>query len=245
MSVGSGHAELVEKIVERPAANTQQTSRLRSVALASLKGITDGGLLRSGPSCLERCLIRAGGGRTGCPCERRESNQLERSVRSFERLGRVEIRARTDVPLTELLQRFVDAQRVALGPSIEITLKAGAHPTELRIDPDLLTAAFSNLAQNAQHAMPGGGQLTIETETTGGPLGRRVCVTFTDTGCGMDVRSLERIFDPGYSTKPGGRGRGLPYVRAIIRAHGGQISVESLPSQGTTVRIELPAPPCP
>ena len=172
-----------------------------------------------------------------------KSDELERSVRNFERLGRAEIGTRSDIHLSTLLEGFAEAQRLALGADIEIVLETDAQPVRLRIDPELLTVAFSNLAKNAREAMPKGGRLTIETRIINGPLGDRAQVTFTDTGLGIDVRHLERIFDPGFSTKPGGRGRGLPYVREIIQAHGGRISVESIPQRGAIFRVDLPATP--
>lgn len=116
------------------------------------------------------------------------------------------------------------------------------------LDPDLPTvlldresfhAAFLNLVLNAQQAMPEGGQLTVRTQVI--PFGVRLDVI--DTGCGIDDRVLERMWQTFYSTKSGGSGLGLPTARKIIEAHGGRIEVQSEVGRGTQFTIELPTPP--
>lgn len=69
-----------------------------------------------------------------------------------------------------------------------------------------------------------------------------VCLSVSDTGCGMDVAILEEVFDPFFSTKFTGRGLGLPVVLGLVRAHDGAITVESQPGKGTTVQVFFPVP---
>jgi len=91
-----------------------------------------------------------------------------------------------------------------------------------------------NLAVNARDAMPNGGRLAITTSLENvhrGPTpmdpetreGQFVCLTFTDTGCGMDTQILNRIFEPFFTTKPVGKGTGLGLstVFGIVRQHQG------------------------
>lgn len=111
-------------------------------------------------------------------------------------------------------------------------------PTVL-LDRESFHASFLNLILNAQQAMPDGGQLTIRTQVI--PAGVRLDVI--DTGCGMDDRILERMWQTFYSTKSGGSGLGLPTARKIIEAHGGRLNVLSVPGRGTQFTIELPTPP--
>ena len=66
------------------------------------------------------------------------------------------------------------------------------------------------------------------------------CIEVSDTGCGMDSETLERIFDPFFSTKFTGRGLGLPVVLGAVKAHDGAVAVESEPGRGAVFRIYLP-----
>jgi signal transduction histidine kinase len=108
----------------------------------------------------------------------------------------------------------------------------------VRIDPESLQAALLNLTLNAQQALPDGGQLMVRSRST--PQG--IAIDLIDNGIGMDTATLNRAFDPFYSTKSGGSGLGLPTTRKIIEAHGGTLSVQSEPGRGTQFTIELPAP---
>ena len=71
--------------------------------------------------------------------------------------------------------------------------------------------------------------------------GRYVCAQVHDTGCGIDVDTQKRIFEPFYSPKAQGRGRGLAAVMGIVRGHGGAIRIYSTPGEGTTFKVYLPA----
>lgn len=120
-------------------------------------------------------------------------------------------------------------------------------------DQGQLDQVLMNLYINAWQAMPGGGDLYIETQNI--PLeekdvsafsiepGRYVRISVTDTGIGMDQDTLEKIFDPFFTTKEKGRGSGLGLASAygIIRNHGGIINAYSEQGQGTAFRIYLPA----
>jgi CheY-like chemotaxis protein len=111
-----------------------------------------------------------------------------------------------------------------------------------------------NLAVNARDAMPNGGLVSITTslenvQRASTPMdpqprdGDYVCLTFSDTGTGMDTEILTRIFEPFFTTKPAGKGTGLGLstVFGIVRQHQGWLEVESKPDQGTVFRVYFPA----
>jgi signal transduction histidine kinase len=106
-----------------------------------------------------------------------------------------------------------------------------------------LCQVFLNLLINAAHAIAPGAVERHEIKLSARVDGtQRVTVEVRDTGSGIPQDKLERIFEPFFTTKPAseGSGLGLSVCKSIISAHGGDISVESEPGQGTTFRVSLP-----
>jgi signal transduction histidine kinase len=101
-----------------------------------------------------------------------------------------------------------------------------------------LRQVFLNLALNALEATPRGGELYVTTAKQ--PEGR-VVITVADNGVGIPSSNLAQIFEPFYTTKAQGLGLGLSVCQTIVEAHGGEITVESNPGEGTAFHIELPA----
>jgi PAS domain S-box-containing protein len=102
-----------------------------------------------------------------------------------------------------------------------------------------LRRALLNLVQNAVDAMPQGGTVTL----TGRGTATQIQLGVHDTGNGIPAERLGQIFEPLYTTKPGGTGLGLYIVQEIVQAHHGQITVESVLGQGTTFTLTLPRAP--
>ena len=111
-----------------------------------------------------------------------------------------------------------------------------------------------NLATNARDAMPQGGTITIETKAVEmgkdffffhgkGETGTYICISVSDTGCGLDDNIREQIFNPFFTTKEVGKGTGLglSIVYGIVKQHKGLIDVRSIPGQGTTFSLYFPA----
>jgi two-component system, sporulation sensor kinase E len=99
-----------------------------------------------------------------------------------------------------------------------------------------LRRAVLNVVQNALEAMPQGGTLTLECVRTATAVQLRVA----DSGTGIPAEHVTRIFEPLYTTKPGGTGMGLYIVQETLIAHGGRVTVESVEGQGSTFTFMLP-----
>jgi signal transduction histidine kinase len=99
-----------------------------------------------------------------------------------------------------------------------------------------LHRALLNLVQNALDAMEPGGTLTIRGQATA----TQVQLHVQDTGMGIPATQRARIFEPLYTTKPGGTGLGLYIVHEIVAAHAGHVTVASKERQGTTFTLTLP-----
>ncbi|MGO9570817.1 MAG: PAS domain S-box protein, partial [Desulfomonilaceae bacterium] len=144
--------------------------------------------------------------------------------------------------LSRLIPKTIQV-RINLGPDLPV----------LNADPSQMVQVLMNLAVNARDAMPEGGRLTIETQTTlldddychshiEASQGLHAVLMVSDTGIGMDKALMDRIFEPFYTTKkPGeGTGLGLAMVYGIVKSHGGHITCYSEPGAGTTFKIYLP-----
>ncbi|MBK6496395.1 MAG: PAS domain-containing protein [Gemmatimonadetes bacterium] len=139
-----------------------------------------------------------------------------------------------------------------LGPAQALRVELAAPDQLLRLDPANLELALLNLVANARDAMPDGGTVLISTQVVDEAPGldapaprvatRFVIITVRDTGVGMTDEVRERIFEPFFTTKPQGKGTGLgmPTVYGFVRRLQGSVQVESLPGEGTTVRLILP-----
>jgi len=112
-------------------------------------------------------------------------------------------------------------------------------------DADHLQQVLINLLKNGAEASPAGSALGLTVRpalapgrTAGAPTG--VHVTVADQGSGIPEEHLKTIFEPFFSTKPGGSGLGLYISHDIVKRHGGSLVVSSEPGRGTTFVVELP-----
>lgn len=133
--------------------------------------------------------------------------------------------------------RAVDG--IAAG-QVEVVRRFEHDGVKIQADADLLVFAIENLVRNACEAMGRGGTLTVATEVDR-QVGARLRISVEDTGPGMDVRNLERAMGGLYTTKEGGTGLGLAFVRRVVTAHGGRFHVVSQAGRGTKAVIDLPA----
>ena len=118
---------------------------------------------------------------------------------------------------------------------IKLAMHLDANLPQIQFDPLLLRQVLLNIAKNGIEAMPAGGTLTF----TSGRDHDRVLVRISDSGEGIPPDIMDKIFQPFYSTKPKGSGLGLAISQTIVKAHQGEMRVESELHQGTDVTVFL------
>ena len=129
---------------------------------------------------------------------------------------------------------FLDAELKDRDILVELELDKSLAPLE--IDRDQIKQAFYNIIRNAFQAMKSGGILRIRS----GADETHQFVCFSDTGGGISPENISRVFEPYFTTKSTGSGLGLLIVRRIVRAHGGEVIIESEQNRGLTLTIRLP-----
>jgi nitrogen fixation/metabolism regulation signal transduction histidine kinase len=147
--------------------------------------------------------------------------------------------------LPALIEEVVEPYRAGLANRIIIEVQADPSLPPVTIDRTLFARALTNVIENALHAMPGAGRLTIvtrqENRTPRSPVPspQSLVVEISDTGVGMDQEALNKIFEPYFSTKATGTGLGLTIAKRNVELNGGTIEVRSERGVGTTVTIAL------
>jgi PAS domain S-box-containing protein len=152
-----------------------------------------------------------------------------------------------------LVNGLSDMVHRTLGETIAVETVLGAGLWRVEADPAELEAAIINLAVNARDAMSNGGRLTIETSNahideayvashTEVVPGQYVAVAVTDTGVGMDAKTVAQAFEPFFTTKAVGKGTGLglSQVYGFVKQSGGHVKIYSEIGHGTTVKVYLP-----
>jgi PAS domain S-box-containing protein len=158
-----------------------------------------------------------------------------------------------DLDFNESINDLTKMLRRTLGENIELQFKFAMQPLFVHADGGMIDQVLLNLAVNARDAMPDSGQLVIETsavefdETSASHSGqirpgKFVCLSVSDTGCGISKENLSRIFEPFFTTKEVGKGTGLGLatVFGIVQQHKGWVNVYSEVGRGSTFRIYLP-----
>lgn len=176
-------------------------------------------------------------------------SELTKQLLGFSMGGKYEVKP---IDINELIEKCSDMfGRTRKESRIHTIFQKNVCAVE--IDPAQIEQVLLNLFVNAWHAMPGGGDIFIETKNIrldeedvinyGIKPGRFVMVSVTDTGVGMCEKTQQHIFEPFFTTKKLGRGTGLGLasVYGIIKNHGGLINVSSKKGEGSTFNFYLPA----
>ena len=163
-----------------------------------------------------------------------ESARLEELARSFAQFGRLPEGPVSEIDLPEQLEYLL---RTHLPPGIEYRLRAPVDLPRIQGQHDALGRAFANLLLNAADAMSEtGGVVTVKMTA----LPDAVEIRVLDTGPGIPPESLERIWEPDFTTKARGTGLGLALVRTTVQAHGGGVWARNRPEGGAEFRVILP-----
>jgi PAS domain S-box-containing protein len=175
---------------------------------------------------------------------------LTRQLLLFSRKEALQLR---DLDLNDAINDMTKMLRRTIGEDMQMQFKFAMEPLFVHADASMMNQVLMNLVVNARDAMPKGGRFVIETSTVEFDEnaashsaqirpGFFVCLSVSDTGCGITAENLPRIFEPFFTTKDVGKGTGLGLatVFGIVQQHQGWINVYSEVGQGTTFRIYLP-----
>lgn len=181
----------------------------------------------------------------------RRAAELTRQLLIFSRRERLEPRT---LALNDTIAPFAKLLRRIIGEDIDLRFKGAPDLSTVFADPGQMEQVLMNLAANARDAMPGGGELIIETHNVTidetycrthpyARTGRYVQIGVSDTGTGIDPNTQQHIFEPFFTTKEVGKGTGLGLALAygIVKQHSGLIEVYSEVGHGSTFKIYLPA----
>lgn len=249
IGVGVVAVEVTE--TRRLEAHLRQSQKLEAV------GLLAGGVAHDFDNALAAIMITAelaqrqsARGDVGTHLENilrvaRSATGLTRQLLMFSRQDPVETQV---VDVVSEIEEILTLLPAALGDHISLNVDLEPVP-RVRMDPSQLNHALVNLAINARDAMPGGGTLSVTTNPVdlsqpplGLTAGTYVELRVTDTGQGMSREVLERAFEPFFTTKAGqgGTGLGLATVYGVVQKSLGEITIDSTPGVGTSVRILLP-----
>jgi two-component system sensor histidine kinase PilS (NtrC family) len=172
----------------------------------------------------------------------RAKDQMENLVKNFLLMARSNQGKRSETDVGRLVEEVIESLTYGTewNSSVEVSKSLGQGLLVMS-DPAEIRQVLWNLMINAMQAMPEGGTLNVcvspETLDDDVPAVR---IDIADTGCGIDPVSLDKIWEPFYTTKERGSGLGLAIVRRIVESHGGAVTVQSDSRQGTRFSIRLP-----
>ncbi len=167
-----------------------------------------------------------------------ESAKLENIVRDFEALLKSKQSMFKYEDINDILRGVIPiVEKEAADKKVRLSLRLSEQPLRINTQKNLLRTAIFHLIRNAIEATKPGGVITVSTSEEGD----KVIIAISDTGSGIAVENIGKIFDPFFSTKRFRFGIGLPLVKQIVSEHIGEITVESVEGKGTTFRMVFPA----
>src|SRR5271165_3038827 len=168
---------------------------------------------------------------------REEVERLDRIVTHFLEAIRPRPPDLSETNVAEVLAEVLKFQkREFANRGIAVEAETPAALPGVMADRGQMKQVFFNLTKNAMEAMQPGGRLKIRSRADD----ESVYLVFGDSGAGIRQEDMGKLFRPYHTTKPGGHGLGLTIVQRIMRAHGGQVGVESREGVGTVVTLQFP-----
>jgi len=261
---------ILRNMAERRARERRQVQEQRLDSLARLAGGMAhqfnnllGGILTHASVLRQEAAPEAATGLDAIAEAARRGRSLTQELLRFAR--QVPLVRRPTAPAV-VVDNAATLAHAALPEKVRIEVQVAPDLPYLAGDPDHLAHACLQLVLNARDALQGrpegGGRLTIaaaeqtvapgDRHWPGAAPGRYIRISVSDTGVGMDAATLDRVYEPFFTTKPmhQAKGLGLAAVYAVVREHGGTVRIESVPGKGTTVHLLIPvstepAPPPP
>ena len=143
---------------------------------------------------------------------------------------------RESTVLAEVVQEVLDPYRTGLAGRIDLTVDVPASLPRVVVDRTLIGRAITNVVENALHAMPGNGRLSLSATMDA----REVVLLVQDTGVGLDEALLAHVFEPYFSTKVSGTGLGMAIAKRNVELNAGTIAIASRKGEGAAVTLRLP-----
>jgi PAS domain S-box-containing protein len=243
--------ESARREAEASEARTRHVQKLESI------GVLAGGIAHDFNNLLHVVLGNADLARLHLPEASVAREHLDEVVRATQRAaeltqqllaysGRGAVETR-QLNLSDEVRDMATLLRTAISKQAGLVWDLATDLPAISADPTQVRQIVMNLITNASDALgDASGAITLRTGRADDPRAGSdphdfVFLEVTDTGCGMDTGTLQRIFDPFFSTKFSGRGLGLAAVMGIVETHQGHIRIRTAPGEGTTFRILFPA----
>ncbi len=257
----SAHHQLTQelRLREETARREAEASEAHAYHVQKLEsiGVLAGGIAHDFNNLLHVVLGNADLARKHLPGDSEAGEHLDEVVRAtlqaaeltqqllaYSGRGAVESR---QLDLSREVREMATLLRTAISKQATLDWDLAEELPPVTADPTQLRQIVMNLITNASDALgEGSGTITLRTglveDTESAPKSpASVFLEVSDTGCGMDSSTLQRIFDPFFSTKFTGRGLGLAAVMGIVESHQGHVRIRTAPGEGTSFRVVLPA----
>jgi len=257
-----GTLEVIRDLTERLSALRQQRQledQLRQAQKMAAIGTLAGGIAHDFNNLLAAILGYAELAQLkldpGAPLQREVGQILKAGGKAAELVNQIlafsrkETAKRILLQPVPLLKEVIKLLRGTIPATITIRERIAAADRSILANPTQLHQVVMNLCTNAFHAMEEqGGEMVLSLDVVGRKMGANgteqecIRISIADNGSGIDPVTLDRIFEPYFTTKPSGKGTGmgLAVVHGIVDKHEGQIEVESEPGQGTTFHVFFP-----